>query len=223
VRRGTACLLLLIVTLAAAGCGGSNGDSKDGGTTSTARTHTVDAAVQAKLMASGKQVFAKHCATCHTIAGKTAHPTFIESPIPNLDDVKPRPEYVEQRVRAGGFDMPGFEHEVSPAQIRAVVAYVSGIAGRNVADTSSREGEAVSLGQQLFGQHCASCHSIAGNPATGRPNYPGTNFNFVTPSQEMVMQRVTRGIKEEMPSFRGKLSDGEIHAVAVYVTATAGR
>jgi cbb3-type cytochrome c oxidase subunit III len=212
-------MLLLVVALAA-GCGG---DTKGGGTTSTARTHTVDPAVQARLLASGQRIFDKHCASCHTLAGKKAHPTFIESPIPNLDEVKPRVEYVEERARLGGFDMPGFANELSAAQVRAVAAYVAAIGGRNVKDTSPQDGAALSLGQQVFGEHCASCHSIDGRKAAGGETFPGTDFNRVEPSQHMVVERVTSGIKEEMPSFRGKLSAAEIHAVAVYVTATAGR
>lgn len=211
--------MLLLIGVLAAGCGG---DTK-GGTASTARTHTVDPAVQARLMASGKQVFDKHCASCHTIAGKKAHPTFIESPIPNLDDVKPRVEYVEERARQGGFDMPGFNGELSAAQIHAVATYVAEIGGRNIVDTGARDSGALSLGQQVFAAHCATCHAIGGRSATGRPTYPGTDFNRVKPSQKMVMERVLEGIREEMPSFRKKLSDSELHAVAVYVSATAGR
>ena len=173
-------------------------------------------------MAAGRPVFAKHCASCHTIEGRVAHPTFIESPIPNLDEVRPRRKYTEERVESGGFDMASFSGELSEAEFAAVVAYVVGVAGSRVVDTGAREPDAVALGEQVFGDNCQRCHGIGGRRATGRPVYPGTDFNHVKPSQRLVMRQILRGIPEAMPSFRGRLTPEQLHAVAVYVTATAG-
>ncbi len=36
------------------------------------------------------------------------------------------------------------------------------------------------------------------------------------------MRQALRGIPDEMPSFRGKLSSAQLQAVAAYVNATAG-
>jgi cbb3-type cytochrome c oxidase subunit III len=219
VRRATACVLLLILALAA-GCGSDS--SKDDAAKAAAARARAQAARQARLVAAGRPVFLRHCASCHTIEGRTAHPTFIESPIPNLDHVKPEASYVHDRVETGGFDMPSFSSEMSSAQMDAVVAYVADVAGGRVVDTSARDQGDVTLGQQVFRENCQRCHSIAGRRATGRPDFPGTDFNRVKPSQQLVMRQVMSGIREEMPSFRGKLSPAQIRAVAVYVTATAG-
>jgi len=222
--RATAGVLLLALGLAllAAGCGSDAAARRRAAAEARARAH---AALVARQAAAGRGVFAGHCASCHTIAGHVAHPTFIESMIPNLDEVRPRAEYVLQRVESGGFDMPSFSGELRAEQKAEVVAYVTSVAGSRVHDTSAEQPSALAQGRQVFESNCARCHSIAGRPATNRPppGYPGTDFNNVKPSQAMVIAQAMRGIRGEMPSFRGRLIAAELRAVAVYVTATAGR
>ncbi len=223
-RRATAGVLLLTLGLAllAAGCGSDAAARKRAADEARARAH---AALVARQAAAGRGVFARNCASCHTIEGHVAHPTFVESMIPNLDEVKPRAGYVAQRIENGGFDMPSFSSELKPEQIAEVVAYVTTIGGSRVHATSAGQASAIAQGQQVFAANCARCHSIAGRPATNRPpaGYPGTDFNDVTPSETMVVRQVLRGIRGEMPSFRRRLTAAEIQAVAAYVTATAGR
>lgn len=222
-RRATACVLLVLgLALLAAGCGSDAAKQRQQLAARRARAH---AALVARQVAAGRGVFAKACASCHTIEGRVAHPTFIESPIPNLDEVKPRAEYVTQRVNQGGFDMPTVVGELKPGELEEVVAYVTAVSGSRVVDTGASDASAMTLGQQVFAANCTRCHALAGNAATNKPpaTFPGTDFDKVKPSQLMVVERVTRGINGEMPSFRRKLTAAQIHAVAVYVTATAGR
>jgi sulfite dehydrogenase len=212
-----ACLALGVV----AGCGGSSG--KPAGT--SARSHpatTARPAFSAAQVASGQRVFAKHCALCHSIGDRISHPSFVESPIPNFNTVKPKPDYIRVRVEGGGIDMPTIVSELRPGELQAVVAYVATASGRDI-DAGADASASVTLGEQVFKANCQSCHSIAGRQATGTPAYPGTKFEAVRPSAALVMRQVRRGIPEEMPSFRGKLTDAQIAAVAQYVTMTAGR
>jgi cytochrome c6 len=214
----TTCLAVACVALVA-GCGGSS--SK----TSSARPHTTTTArptFSAALVASGERVFAKHCATCHSIGNRISRPAFIESPIPNFNNVKPKPEYIRARIEGGGIDMPTLLNELKPGELQAVIAYVATTSGRDI-EAGRDPSASVSLGQQVFRANCQACHSIAGRPRTGTPTYPGTGFEDVRPSAAYVMRQVRRGISEEMPSFRGKLTDAQIAAVAEYVTETAGR
>jgi cbb3-type cytochrome c oxidase subunit III len=211
---GASIALLVLAAAVAVGCGGSETKRPRGPT-------PAQIAARRRQMALGAQTFAKKCALCHTLGGKVAHPTFIESPIPNLDEVKPQLAYVRQRIEEGGFDMPTLSGELTPAQARAVVAYVAEVAGRNVAIGAASADQAA--GQQVFQAHCQSCHAIAGRAATGRPAYPGTDFDKVRPSVTLIEHQVRRGIREEMPSFRGKLTAAQIEAVAHYVNAVAGR
>jgi cbb3-type cytochrome c oxidase subunit III len=217
-RALAACLLAACTAMGAAGCGG-------GGSKSSSKPHTTTVArpaVDARLAPAGAQVFAKHCANCHSIGDRISHPSFVESPIPNFNEVKPKPDYIRARVEGGGIDMPTLTSELSPAQIKAVIAYVATASGRDI-EAGRDPSASLSLGEQVFRANCQACHTIAGRPMTGRPPYPGTDMNAVRPSAELVMRLVRRGIPDEMPSFRRKLTDAQIRAVALYVTSTAGR
>jgi len=213
-RRGTACLLLLLLALGTgvgAGCGSDTAKKRE---EARARAHARD-------VVAGRKVFQANCASCHTIEGWIGHPTFIESPIPNLDDVKPRVEYVMTRAENGGFDMPGF-HELGEVTLRQVAIYVNDVSGSRIKPVAAGA-SVLALGRSVFEANCLRCHGIAGRQRTSEPVYPGTDFNKVKPSQQMVMERITRGIPGMMPSVRGKLSSAQIAALVDYVTGTAGR
>ena len=77
--------------------------------------------------AAGKQVFASAgCGGCHTLkdAGSTGNVG------PNLDQLKPSEARVAHQVEVGGGPMPAFKGQLSDAQIKAVAAYVSSVAGK---------------------------------------------------------------------------------------------
>jgi mono/diheme cytochrome c family protein len=76
---------------------------------------------------NGKQVFTSAgCSGCHTLkdAGATGNVG------PNLDQLKPAKAVVAHQVEVGGGAMPAFKGRLSQAQIDAVAAYVSSVAGK---------------------------------------------------------------------------------------------
>src|SRR2546425_394418 len=88
----------LAATLGAAGCGGGDSAATGSGKTTPAHTQTVDAARQAKLLATGERVFAKNCNSCHSLLDRhRTSPTF-EVPPPNFNEVRPEFAYVKHRV-----------------------------------------------------------------------------------------------------------------------------
>jgi mono/diheme cytochrome c family protein len=111
-------LVAVILGLGVAACGGDD-DDEEGGEATAAET-------QAGGEADGAAVFASAgCGGCHTLAaanssGQTG---------PNLDDLMPSEEQVEEQVRNGGGGMPAFGDELSDAEITAVAEYVSENAG----------------------------------------------------------------------------------------------
>ena len=79
----------------------------------------------AATAASGKDVFTSSCGGCHTLADAgTSGATG-----PNLDDAAPDAATVKAYVRGGGGGMPSFGDKLSNAEIDAVAAYVSSVAG----------------------------------------------------------------------------------------------
>ena len=122
VRAALALLLAAaVLLLGAAACGGDDDDEGAG---------TAPAATQAETGGGGGEdgaaVFASAgCGGCHTLeaAGSSGMAG------PNLDDLQPSKEAVEEQVRSGGGGMPSFADQLSDAQIEAVAEYVSSSAG----------------------------------------------------------------------------------------------
>jgi mono/diheme cytochrome c family protein len=222
VRRATACVLLLSLALAG-GCGSDS--SREDAAAAAARAR-AQAARHARAMAVGRRVFGEKCASCHTLAGRHYSAPITEWEAPNLDEVQLKRAYVRYRVETGGPAMASFSGELSSAKLEALVDYVTETAGRNVVDDGDQSEDLLAQGEQLYTQNCAACHSIAGRDRTGRPVYPGMDFNLIKPSERFVLKRMMSGVLPDekeplMPSFRGKLSDAQMRAVAAYVTAVA--
>jgi mono/diheme cytochrome c family protein len=210
-----ACLLALLALPGAAGCGSSSEDD------AAARRR---AAAHARAMAVGRRVYAEHCQTCHTLAGKPYTGEVIEFEAPSLDEVRPKRKYVEYRIEFGGPAMASFSHEIPEAGIEALIDYIVETAGSRVVDDGDQPEDVLEQGREVFAQHCAVCHGIAGREMTGRPLYYGIDFNLVKPSEKLVRSIVRRGILPEeqmMPAFKGRLTQAEIDAVATYVTAVS--
>ncbi len=94
--------------------------------TSTAATTTTGGG-GGNLVAQGKAVFQKAgCTSCHTLKDAGATGTVG----PNLDQKKPPKALVVDRVTNGKGAMPSFKAQLSPAEIQAVAAYVSSVAGK---------------------------------------------------------------------------------------------
>lgn len=220
-RRATACVLLLALALA----GGCGSDSSKDDAAAAARAR-AEARAHSRRMEVGRRVFAQHCGTCHTLAGRRFTEPIIEWEAPNLDEVKLKRDYVRARVESGGPAMASFSGELSRAEYRAVIDYVTEVAGGNVRDEGDQPAALLAQGKQLFSQQCAACHAIEGRDRTGRPVYPGMDFNLIKPSERYVIERMKQGVLPDsdeplMPSFKGKLSDAQMRAVAAYVTAVA--
>jgi sulfite dehydrogenase len=99
-----------------------------GQTTSTTQTTTQGGgAGGGAQVAQGKQVFASAgCGGCHTLKDAGTNGTVG----PNLDQLKPTKDRVARQVTNGGAIMPSFKSRLSKAQIEAVAAYVSSVAGK---------------------------------------------------------------------------------------------
>jgi mono/diheme cytochrome c family protein len=95
--------------------------------TTTAATTTTGGGVPAELVAQGKRVFeTAGCKSCHTLKDAGATGTVG----PNLDEKKPPKALVVDRVTHGKGVMPSFSGQLTAAEIAAVAAYVSTVAGK---------------------------------------------------------------------------------------------
>jgi mono/diheme cytochrome c family protein len=95
-------------------------------TTSTGAETTPPAEGGQDAAAQGKQIFTTNCAGCHTLGDANASGRVG----PNLDDLKPDEQQVQQKVEAGGGGMPSFRGQLQDDEISAVAQYVSSVAGQ---------------------------------------------------------------------------------------------
>ena len=207
-RRAAAPLLLALVTaLLAAGCGtgGKASASADSG--------------------HGKTLFQSKCAACHTLADANAQGKVG----PSLDDAFSQVrkqgfkessirDLVLDQIRFAQGQMP--PHVVTGQDAQDVAAYVAKVAGTGVAPTGANGQVASTAGKQIFlSAGCTGCHTLKDAGATGQV---GPNLDDKKPPASLIVDRVTNG-KGGMPSFKGKLTDAQIQAVAKYISSVAGK
>jgi uncharacterized membrane protein len=112
----------------------------------------------------------------------------------------------------------GRTHWWIPAAV-AVTGVVLAIAIRPDEESAAETPSQVAQGRNVFlSAGCAGCHTLTDAGSTGNV---GPNLDSAKPSRALVLDRVRNG-KGAMPSFRSRLSDAEIEAVAAYV-ATVSR
>ncbi len=226
--RAAAVLASLAAALLLTGCGtgGSQAGIPEG----------IDLANGKTLFINGKDG-RPACGSCHTLAeaGTTGQVG------PNLDDAF-------GYDRKQGFDESSF-YDVTHRQIALaappmpddlvtgqdavdVAAYVAAVAGTEIAGVPTPQiqvaggagggGEAITAtdGKTIFETAgCASCHTLKDAGATGTV---GPNLDEAKPPKDLVVERVTNG-KGAMPSFKDKLTEQQIQAVAEYVASVAGK
>ena len=212
---------VLLVAVAVSGCGGTAGPGISSG----------------QDLAKGREVFIKgwngqqSCASCHTLAAAGANGKVG----PNLDDAF-------RGSREQGFDQATFEQVVRqqiaypgiglgmPADLvegddANDVAYFVGKCAANATDPACKPPEdagkiVATDGAGIFAEAgCGGCHTLA---AAGTNGSVGPNLDDARPPVELVIDRVTNG-KGAMPSFKDRLDEAQIKAIADYVSQNAGK
>ena len=191
---------------------------------------------------AGKQLFVQACGGCHVLADAGT----AGNVGPNLDDafaqaresgmtsatftqvVKGQIEYPITETSTGAPGKPGIDTTLphcddvggdafcvdDQGQAASDIAtYVAAVAG------TGATAEKPTDGKTIFTQTCASCHTLADAGTTGTV---GPNLDAAKPSQALVVDRVTNG-QGAMPSFKDSLDEGQIQAVAEYVSSAAGK
>jgi mono/diheme cytochrome c family protein len=74
-------------------------------------------------------------------------------------------------------------------------------------------------GKQIFTANCGGCHALKDAGTSGPV---GPDLDQLKPAKAIVVRQVENG-GGQMPSFKGKLTDAQINAVATYVSSVAGK
>lgn len=181
----------------------------------------------------GEELFRQGCAQCHTLEavgaqgqiGPNLDAHFAELRRQGFDEstmrdlVRAQIAHPVEEPPTGAPGMPANIYEGEQAE--AVAAYVAAVAG-NPERGGGGGGEQLTEatdGETIFLQAgCGSCHALAAAGSTGTV---GPNLDESQPDLELAVDRVTNG-QGGMPSFRGRLSEAQIRAVAQYVADSAG-
>jgi sulfite dehydrogenase len=127
--------------------------------------------------------------------------------------------------------LAGIDRALAPATwlVAAVLALMLLVGPRVVADDSAPApgkpgaqsyggGSAAADGRALFTSNCGTCHTLAAAGTSGQVGPKLDGLKLEAASVESTM-RSGSGV---MPSFKGKLSDPEIAAVAAFVAKSSG-
>ncbi len=77
--------------------------------------------------------------------------------------------------------------------------------------------ETIAQGAKVFSANCAACHMNGNNVVAANKNLKSAALKqYGMDSAEAIITQVTNG-KNAMPSFKGRLNDEQIKAVATYV------
>ncbi len=172
---------------------------------------------------SGGSVFAANCAACHGSSGEGGVG-------PALAGRSLSPSVVTSIVGSGRGAMPGFSGRLTPEQVQAVAAYVSGLgsgtatAGGGGSPTTATgtggggpttavggDGGGSVSGGSVFAANCAACHGSSGEGGVG----PALAGRSLSPS---VVTSIVGSGRGAMPGFSGRLTPEQVQAVAAYVS-----
>lgn len=167
--------------------------------------------------ARGKDLYARHCASCHDARGETG--------------LHPRPanlaahDYTLDRLGAvlwngvAGAAMPAWR-DLSLDDLSAVAGYVRGLEKARPEEPPNAD---LVLGARVYAERCAQCHGESGagdGPAAGQFAIAPADFRGQRPEIAIAADAVKNGIEgSPMPAFNQKLSDAEQAAAVAYVRA----
>jgi mono/diheme cytochrome c family protein len=152
----------------------------------------------------GAETFQANCANCH---GER---------IPSSDDVEAARQIIAE---GGGHDsMPVWGDVLTPEQLDALVTFT----------VAAAEGTSVEVGQELYGQSCASCHGEFGeggpNPSrAGDIIFPISTAEYLKTRDDSTIRAIIAqgqpnyGMSPFGSAFGGPLEDEDVDAVVAYI------
>jgi len=171
-------------------------------------------------IAKGQQIFEVTCATCHGLQaqGTADAPSLIGVGSAAVDFQVSTGRMPAKATDAENDRKPA---QLTPAQTRAVAAYIQSLAGGPAIPTPaevSTSGANLALGQELFTADCAQCHNFVG--AGGALTY-GKYAPSLSPSTPTQIYEAMLTGPEAMPVFNNTtITPDEKRDIIAYVTGT---
>jgi len=187
------------------------------------------------------------CLACHTLDGTAkVGPSFKglfgrQVALSDGSTVTADEDYIRESILdpnakvVKGFQpvMPTFKGTLSGSDITSVIDYLKtlGVEGARKAPTSPENGRRL---VEKFG--CLACHTTDGSPKVG-PSFKGiygttaemddastakVDETYIRQSVIEPSLKIVKGYKNLMPSFKGRLEEGEIADIAAYIRSLSG-
>ena len=173
--------------------------------TSTAQTWT--------LREVGGQVIARSagCATCHSADG-------IADPLESLASSR-GPEWIGGHVEDPAMIAPGLREPpstVDERSVAAIVAYVQKLSRQRYPGFDER----TEMVASVYARYCVGCHTLDGDGGTDGPDlsHVGSEHDQAY-LERLIADPESVDPNAEMPSFRSRLSEAELKAIAAYLAA----
>jgi cytochrome c oxidase cbb3-type subunit 3 len=188
----------------------------------------ADPELRAFALAGGRVAFANNCAGCHGAGGQGATGGF-----PSLADddwiYGGSFDAIQHTIRHGvranesddqrGIAMPAFQATgmLNAAQVSDTAEFVLSLTGR------STDAAAVTRGEALYAENCASCHADRGegNRDLGAPRLNDRIWLYGG-DKAAVIRSIAYSRAGVMPSWQGRLDPAMINMLTVYVHALGG-
>lgn len=168
-------------------------------------------AADKQAMEMGKRLYMTYCMQCHGADARGS------KGFPNLADSDwlygGEPEKIEETIAAGRMGvMPPHAHLGGDA-VKDLANFVRSLSG--LPNDSVR----TSKGKEAFTTAgCVGCHGMeaTGNQAVGAPNLTDKTWLYGS-SEATIIETITNGRQNKMPSWKEFLGDGKVHLLAAYV------
>jgi cytochrome c oxidase cbb3-type subunit III len=176
--------------------------------------------------AAGQSAFGDNCATCHGAGaqGSKGYPNLNDNDWlwgGTLADIE---RTLHFGIRSGHEDarisqMPAYGRDqlLEPKQIADVTEYVLQISGQE------HNAAAATRGAETFAAQCSACHGPtgAGDRSQGAANLSDKIWLFGG-DRESILTQINNGRGGVMPNWQGRLDEGTIRALAIYVHGLGG-
>jgi cbb3-type cytochrome c oxidase subunit III len=193
------------------------------------------AAARAPEALSGAALFSAKCSTCHQSSGQgtAMYPPLAGNPVVIAADPSAMIAVIANgrtgplTVNGKTFNarMPTWKGQLTNADIASVATYVRSAWGNNASPVTEEQvaaaGSPVSaeVGASIFSKNCAACHGANGTGGIGPALAGNPRVNIANPTP--MLTTIVQG-RNQMPSWRGQLSAGDIAAVATFVRSSWG-
>lgn len=122
-------IIAILLFAAPAAIGGADADSDDAAPAAASAAASTAGEDDSALLEAGRLVFTEEavpsCTVCHTLADAGSSAQIG----PDLDNLRPSMERVQEAVRGGVGIMPAYGDQLSGEQIEAVAHYVASVTG----------------------------------------------------------------------------------------------